>query len=148
MTHWLLLKTFLFATISFVYEVTVSSNSLLICLAFNESFSSFLSEIWLDFWLTWPIIFAFSNHRIANFRIESNEFRTNPISENLTPAYSWSRIKRIEFEIIFIEVFELFLFFRIIESQIFESNRTNFERIPIWLHPYPICHLYYRCLYF
>ena len=56
----------------------------------------------------------------------------------MTPVYSWSRIELIEFELIFIEFFELFLLFWIIESQIFKSNWRNFERIPIWLHPYKI----------
>ena len=30
----------------------------------------------------------------------------------------------------------MFCPFELIESQIFESNQTNFEWIPIWLHPY------------
>ena len=37
--------------------------------------------------------------------------------------------------------FNIFCLFESIESQIFELNRTNFEWIPIWLHPYDIlCH--------
>ena len=44
---------------------------------------------------------------------ESNEFRTNPISDNLTPTSSWSLIEGIEFELIFIEFFEYFWPFQI-----------------------------------
>ena len=33
------------------------------------------------------LFFTFRIDRIINFRTESNEFRTNPASENLTPPY-------------------------------------------------------------
>ena len=59
------------------------------------------------------LFFTFRINQIANFRIEWNEFRTNPISDNLTPTSSWSRIERIEFESIFNEFFKYFLPFRI-----------------------------------
>ena len=62
----------------------------------------------LNFIEFFEYFFTFRINRIANFRIESNEFRTNPISENLTLAYSWSGIERIEFKLIFIEFFEFF----------------------------------------
>ena len=59
---------------------------------------------------------------IANFRIESNEFQTNPISENVTPPYDWSRIEGIKFELIFTEFFNVFSLFVSIESNKFWTN--------------------------
>ena len=89
-----------------------------------------------------------SNWFLTNFsnifsplnRIESNEFWMNPFTVNWTVPYSWSQIER--FELIFIEFLNIFLPFESIESQTFESNRTNFEQILIWLHPY--CHVYFH----
>ena len=70
--------------------------------------------------------FTFRINRIANFQIESNEFRTNPFSDNLTPTCSWNWIKRIEFKSIFIEVFEYFLQFWINQIVIFQIELNKF----------------------
>ena len=67
-------------------------------------------------------------------RIESNEFWTNPFSENLTPPYGWSRIKRIKFELIFFKFFEKCLpcWINWITNFRIESNdfRTNSNLTP------------------
>ena len=42
----------------------------------------------------------------------------------------------MNFELFLLNFSNIFCPFESIESQIFESNRTNFKRIPIWLHPY------------
>ena len=55
------------------------------------------------------LLFIFWINRIANSRIKSNKFQLNPTSVNLTPTYSWSRIERIKFELIFIKSFKYFL---------------------------------------
>ena len=80
--------------------------------------------------------FTFSINWITNFQIESNEFRTNPISDNLTLSSSWSWIKRIEFKSILVKFFGYFLPFRINRIIIFRS-----EQILIWLHPSYLCEL-------
>ena len=49
----------------------------------------------------------------------------NPILNNLTPTSSWSPIKQIEFELIFIEFSNIFLPFRITHF------RMNLEQISI-----------------
>ena len=65
---------------------------------------------------------------------ESNRFLTDPTFVYLTPPYSWSQIKLIEFELIFIKFFEYFLPFginRIANFQIKANEfRTNFNLTP------------------
>ena len=56
----------------------------------------------------------FSRFESMDLKIfELKEFQTNPISDNLNPTSSWSGIKWIKFELIFIEFFEYLLPFRI-----------------------------------
>ena len=54
------------------------------------------------------LFFTFRINRIINFRIESNEFRTNPASEKFDSIYSWSRIESNEFRINFHRIFRIF----------------------------------------
>ena len=66
--------------------------------------------------------------------IKSNKFRTYLISDNSIPTSSWSRIKQIEFELVFIKYFEHFLPFWINQITNFQndliSNEFQFDSIP------------------
>ena len=83
------------------------------------------------------LFFTFRINRIINFQIQSNKFRTNPAFEKFdsTLYVVGVELNRTNFKLIFIEFFKYYLPFRINESQIFESNQTNFEWILTGLHP-------------
>ena len=61
---------------------------------------------------------------IELYIFESNKFQTNPVSENLTPAYSWSRIK---FKLIFIKFFKVSLPFQINRIANFQIKSNEFR---------------------
>ena len=78
--------------------------------------------------------FTFWFNQIVDFRIKLNEFWTNPVPENLTPPYNWNQSTESNSNWLSTNILNTFCPFESIESQIFISNRKNFERIPIWLH--------------
>ena len=83
------------------------------------------------------LFFTFRINRIINFQIQSNKFRTNPAFEKFdsTLYVVGVELNRTNFKLIFIEFFKYYLPFRINESQILESNQTNFKWILTGLHP-------------
>ena len=80
---------------------------------FLEVESNWIERNWIDFYRIFKLFFTFRINWIINFRIESNEFRMNPISDDLTLTSSWSRIEWIKFKLNFIKFFQCFLPFRI-----------------------------------
>ena len=101
------------------------------------------------------LFFNFWINRIANFRVESIKVPTNPIfglfesiksnqtnferipiSENLVPPYSWSRIESNEFRINFHQIFRIVFAFAIQSNGKFSirikqiSNQFQFDSTP------------------